>query len=184
MRKIKIKDREIEYKIRRSRRAKNLRIAVYSDARVVVSLPWRMSESFAEKFIREKSSWILDKIFHFKKFGKTSLLRTGSRDDFLKNKKAASELAEERVKFYNRVYGFKYEKIAVKNQTTRWGSCSKKGNLNFNYRILFLPKPLADYLVVHELCHLKEFNHSKRFWDLVGKTIPEYNKIRKELKVL
>ncbi len=68
------------------------------------------------------------------------------------------------------------------NQRTKWGSCSKKGNLNFNYKIALMPEKIADYIVVHELCHLKEFNHSRKFWNLVVKIIPDYLEIKKELK--
>ncbi|NBS67881.1 M48 family peptidase [bacterium] len=71
---------------------------------------------------------------------------------------------------------------AVPTGRTRWGSCSKRGNLNFNYRILFLPPHLADYLIVHELCHLKEFNHSPRFWALVAQGCPNYHACKKELR--
>jgi predicted metal-dependent hydrolase len=90
---------------------------------------------------------------------------------------------EQRIEYYNQYYGFKYNKINIKNQKTRWGSCSKKGNLNFNYKILFLSAETRDYIVVHELCHLKEFNHSKKFWNLVAETIPNYLQIRKNLKL-
>jgi predicted metal-dependent hydrolase len=87
-----------------------------------------------------------------------------------------------RVEELNKPYGFVYGKIAIRNQKTRWGSCSRRGNLNFNYRVGLLPQKLMDYVIVHELCHLGEFNHSYKFWDLVAKTVPEYKAIRQELK--
>jgi len=102
--------------------------------------------------------------------------------EFIENKEKARELINERLKFFNKFYDFNFKKISVKKQNSRWGSCSRKGNLNFNYKILFLPKNIADYIIVHELCHLKEFNHSPRFWALVAKTIPDYKKIRLSLK--
>lgn len=77
---------------------------------------------------------------------------------------------------------FEYNRIFIKNQKTMWGSCSIKKNLNFNYKIIYLPNDLANYLVVHELCHLTHFNHSKNFWALVKKLIPNYKKIHNELK--
>lgn len=77
---------------------------------------------------------------------------------------------------------FIYGRIAIKNHKSRWGSCSKKGNLNFNYRIVALPRHLAEYIVAHELCHLLELNHSPRFWHLVGAMFPDYKKLRAELK--
>jgi predicted metal-dependent hydrolase len=89
---------------------------------------------------------------------------------------------ENRINYFNKFYGFEINRIAIKNTRTRWGSCSSKGNLNFNYKIIYLKPALADYLLVHELCHLGELNHSKKFWALVAKTIPDYNKINKELK--
>ena len=94
----------------------------------------------------------------------------------------AKVLILDRIKHYNSFYGFKINRIAIKNQKTRWGSCSSKGNLNFNYKIIFLRKELADYLIVHELCHLGQLNHSKKFWDLVEKTIPNFVELNKKLK--
>ena len=101
---------------------------------------------------------------------------------YKKMKESALVLAEERIAEFNKFYNFEFGKIRVKNQKSRWGSCSKKGNLNFNYRIALLPKDVADYIIVHELCHLGELNHSKNFWNLVAKTIPNHKEIRKKLR--
>ncbi|NTW22566.1 M48 family metallopeptidase [Candidatus Falkowbacteria bacterium] len=81
-------------------------------------------------------------------------------------------------------YGLKYGRVAIRNQRRSWGSCSQAGNLNFNYRILFLPEHLQEYIVAHELCHLKEFNHGPFFWKHVSSYVPSYKKIRKELKTI
>jgi len=94
----------------------------------------------------------------------------------------ARALVKTKLEYFNQHYGFTYHRISIRNQRSRWGSCSKEGNLNFNYRIIFLPPALADYLIIHELCHLKEFNHSRAFWALVAQTIPHYQTVRRELK--
>lgn len=106
------------------------------------------------------------------------------RVEYLKYKEVAREVAIKRLEYFNQFYNFKYGQVAIRNQKTRWGSCSKKGNLNFNYKIALLPPELADYLVVHELCHLGEFNHSQNFWNLVGKTLPDYRELRKKLRAI
>ncbi|KKQ28050.1 MAG: hypothetical protein US42_C0002G0005 [Candidatus Magasanikbacteria bacterium GW2011_GWC2_37_14] len=92
----------------------------------------------------------------------------------------AKKLINERLKFYNQFYNFKYNRLAIRRQKTRWGSCSSKKHLNFNYKLFFLPLELVDYVVVHELCHLAEMNHGKKFWQLVAQTIPDH-KIRKKI---
>ena len=109
-------------------------------------------------------------------------IRGHSHRDYLKYKERAISLIQERVSYFNKIYDFKYNKINIKSQKTRWGSCSKKGNLNFNYKIALLPQYLADYIIVHELCHLVEFNHSRKFWNSVQKLVPNYPEIRRELK--
>lgn len=98
-------------------------------------------------------------------------------------KEQARVLIHERILFWNRVYGFTYGRVFIKNQKTRWGSCSKQGNLNFSYKLVFLSPHLVDYIIVHELCHLKEFNHGPNFWALVARMIPDYKKCRAELRV-
>ena len=98
------------------------------------------------------------------------------------HKEFARAIIHERVQHWNIHYGFSYHRIAIKNQRRCWGSCSEHSNLNFNYKIVFLPKALMDYVIVHELCHLAELNHSPRFWGLVGQTLPDYSEARAHLK--
>ncbi len=115
-----------------------------------------------------------------------SVYHTRSRKLYSVNKEAARMLVHERVRHFMQYYGPHHNisigKIAIRNQRSRWGSCSKKGNLNFNYKLIFLSPVLQDYIIVHEICHIKEFNHAKAFWSLVGETIPEWKKLRNELK--
>ncbi len=158
-----------------------MRLAVYCDGLVVLTLPHNLQETEAEKFIQEKTKWLVSKINFFKQFKSAPLARYGRRD-YLRYKDEALLLAKEKVAYFNQFYGYKFNKINIKNQKTRWGSCSRKGNLNFNFKMLFLQEKLRDYLIVHELCHLKEFNHSGNFWSQVSKTIPQWLEIRKELK--
>ena len=105
-----------------------------------------------------------------------------SKKHYLQNKEIARDIILESLKSFCDFYGVKYCKLAIRNQKTKWGSCSKSGNLNFNYRIVFLSKEQRDYIIAHEICHLIEFNHSRSFWSEVEKTIPNYKGIRKEIK--
>lgn len=105
-----------------------------------------------------------------------------SRRDYVKYKEAARALVKNRLAHYNELYGFGINRVAIKNSKSRWGSASKKGNLNFNYRVVLLPPDMADYVVVHELCHLGEFNHSPKFWALVARAVPNYKTIKARFK--
>lgn len=93
-------------------------------------------------------------------------------------------IVTERLKHFNAFYNFIYKDVRVKKVSTRWGSCSRKGNLNFSYKLALLLPDEIDYVVVHELCHLAEFNHGPNFWKLVERTIPNYKQIRKGMKVV
>jgi predicted metal-dependent hydrolase len=170
-----------EYTLRVSERARRMRLAVYCDGSFVVTAPVAMDMSLVERFIAQKSRWILDKIDYFKNTA-ANILPKSTRRDYLANKDAALSLAKERIERFNQIFCFTFNRINIKDQKTRWGSCSRRGNLNFNYKIVHLPERLADYIVVHELCHLKEFNHSQKFWNLVAKVMPDYLELRSELK--
>lgn len=100
---------------------------------------------------------------------------------YLEHKEAARALILARLEHFNIHYGLTYNRVAIRNQRRRWGSCSARGNLNFSYRLLFLPPELTDYIVVHELCHLKELNHSPRFWTLVAEVIPDFKHHKRTL---
>jgi len=180
--KIKLYNRKIKYILKTSKRAKRMRLAVYCDGSFIVTRPMGLSENIVERFIIQKSKWVFSKIDYFKQFDFKVF-----KDDhkkYLDSKGDALKFVEERISHFNKLYNFRFNKINIKNQKTRWGSCSRKGNLNFNYKILLLSPKVADYIIVHELCHLKEFNHSRKFWNLIAKTIPDYLEIRNELKKL
>ncbi|MEK7460303.1 MAG: M48 family metallopeptidase [Patescibacteria group bacterium] len=98
------------------------------------------------------------------------------------NKESARAIITLRIEHFNSFYKHTVGDIRIRDQKTRWGSCSEKGNLNFNYKTAFLEPNLRDYVVVHELCHLKEFNHSQDFWALVALSVPDHKALRKELK--
>ena len=100
----------------------------------------------------------------------------------IKKREQARRFVENRLSYFNKFYNFEINRVAIKNTSTRWGSCSSNKNLNFNYKIIYLRKELADYLIVHELCHLGQLNHSKKFWELVKQTIPNFVEINKELR--
>lgn len=178
---ITINNKEIEYTLRVSKRSRSVRVAVYCDGAVVVTKPFFVSQGTVERFISDKAEWVLSKIEYFSRLGiKVFFKNTRAEYGELKNK--ARLIAMQKVVYWNQQYGFSYNRISIKNQKSRWGSCSKKGNLNFNYKIALLPEKLVDYIVIHELCHLGEFNHSKKFWNLVEKAAPDYQNSRNELK--
>jgi hypothetical protein len=178
---ITLQNKKVAYTLRKSKRARRMRLAVYCDGSVVVTTPFHLQETVTERFIREKTEWLFSKIAFFKQFKDKPVARY-SHDDYLKYKEHAYALIESKVRTLADKYGYQYNKLTIKNQKTCWGSCSRKANLNFNYKILFLPEAVQDYIIAHELCHLKEFNHSKRFWNLVSRIVPDYAVMRKELK--
>lgn len=171
----------IEYTLRISKRARNMRLAIYDGGDLVVTIPQCMSEKKAEKFILKKSAWIIGKVQEAIARG-PRISTKERREQFLNYKEKARALVLEKLQTLNTVYGFVFNKIRIGNQKTRWGSCSRKGNLNFSYRIALLPEELVNYIIVHELCHLKEFNHSQNFWKLVERMVPAYKQSRKKLR--
>lgn len=171
----------IPYLLRRNKRAKYISITVEIDGRVIVTLPHRASARHAASYVKKQYKWVLKSIEGLKKY-RNHVMLPGGRGDYLKHKERARMLAHECSAKYCMHYGFSYNRIAIKNLRRSWGSCSAKRNLNFNYKIVHLPRRLAEYVIVHELCHLAELNHSKRFWALVTKTIPDYKECRKALR--
>jgi predicted metal-dependent hydrolase len=171
----------IGYTTKINKRAKRISVRVYPDERVVVTMPKKLPEAFVQGFVERKSEWILQTQDWFKKHPQPVRTKHTKRE-IEQYKKEALQLVTERLLHFNQQYGFRYTKISIRNQKTRWGSCSRTGTLSFNYRIALLPSGLADYIIVHELCHLKEMNHSVKFWKLVSETTPDWKERRKALR--
>ncbi len=172
-------ERTVVYTVRKSVRARHVRISVNCEGAVFVTQPWRIPLIRIEEIVGNKLGWIIRKIDFFKQF---AVFPKESAVEYQKLRVGALELVKSRIEHFNSFYGCRIGKISIRNQRTRWGSCSRKGNVNFNYRIAQLPSELVDYIVVHELCHLKELNHSRKFWQLVEQTTPKHNELRKLLK--
>jgi hypothetical protein len=173
-------DAVIPYTIKRFRRSKRVRFSISQDRALLVTAPKATPLYFIERALREKESWILRTLKYFEGLPKPAGVVSDEKL-YNKYKEEARELVSRRIVYWNAFYNFSWGRISIRNQKTRWGSCSKKGNLNFSYKLALLPKELSDYVIVHELCHLKEFNHSKNFWELLSRTIPDHKKKRKAL---
>lgn len=164
---------------------KTVAIQVNSDLSVIVRAPRSASEKDIEEILKKKEAWISK---HIEKIKKTKERLEAEPTEKLTREKVIA-LAEEalkvipaRVEYFAKVIGVTYGKITIRNQKTRWGSCSSKGNLNFNCLLMLAPPEVLDYVVVHELCHRKQMNHSKAFWSEVEKVLPDYKEARKWLK--
>ena len=164
---------------------KTVAIQVNSDLSVTVRAPRSASEKDIEEILKKKEAWISK---HIEKIKKTKERLEAESTEKLTREKVIA-LAEEalkiipaRVEYFAKVIGVTYGKITIRNQKTRWGSCSSKGNLNFNCLLMLAPPEVLDYVVVHELCHRKQMNHSKAFWLEVEKVLPNYKEVRKWLK--
>lgn len=112
------------------------------------------------------------------------MLRRRSTRHYQTHKERARAWVHARLLHYNRHYAHRYKRVFIKNSKSRWGSCSSRGNLNFNYKLLFLPPQVADYIIVHELCHLRHFNHGPQFWALVAQVCPNYKELRAALRAI
>ncbi|MBP9760591.1 MAG: M48 family metallopeptidase [Candidatus Pacebacteria bacterium] len=169
---------------------KNVRLSVKYDGSITLSVPWWVSRVMAEQYLATKRAWIEEALARVTPSPVLGGRLGGSResrvqeqkDHYTQHKERARILVHERLPELNAHYGFAYGRVAIRKNATSWGSCSSKCNLNFDYRILFLPSHLQDYLIVHELCHLKEMNHSPRFWELVAQVVPAYKQCRTELR--
>ncbi|MDO5456391.1 MAG: SprT family zinc-dependent metalloprotease [Eubacteriales bacterium] len=169
----------MEYTLIRSKR-KTLAVQIKADGSVIVRAPLRCPRREIDRFLLEKDAWIsthrakiLSRLAQEKLHPVPALT-----DEQLKNlKKRASVAIPARVSYFAPLIGrtgVTYGRITIRSQKTRWGSCSSKGNLNFNCLLLLAPPQVLDYVVVHELCHRIHMNHSSRFWAEVARVIPDY----------
>ena len=164
---------------------KTVSIQVNSDLSVILRVPKQLTERDIQKILKEKESWILKHIEAMKQkkaaYDASGLKKlTPAQINELADQ--ALKYIPERVAYFAKQIGVNYGRITIRNQKTRWGSCSSKGNLNFNCLLMLMPSEVIDYVVVHELCHRKEMNHSKAFWQEVENILPNYKNQVKWLK--
>ncbi len=173
-------DYEIIYSSRRT-----TAIQVSPDGRVIVRAPKHCPRGFIDSFICQKEDWVLK---HLSRFEKQRELHSSTKRPPLSGKDRARYMAVARdifmkkAAYYARIMDVSYGRISIREQRTRWGSCSSKGNLNFNWRLILAPEEVLDYVVVHELAHRREMNHSKAFYAIVESVLPDYRSARRWLR--
>ncbi|MDY4839981.1 MAG: SprT family zinc-dependent metalloprotease [Lachnospiraceae bacterium] len=162
---------------------KSVAIQIKPDGTVVLRAPYGVPKRELNRILEEKRSWIEVHLQEIKeREAEQKALPKFSMQEIKELANKALAYIPERVKYYAPIVGVNYTRITIRNQKTRWGSCSSKGGLNFNCLLMLTPPEVIDYVVVHELCHRKEMNHSKAFWDEVEKVLPDYKSAKRWLK--
>jgi predicted metal-dependent hydrolase len=223
-----IKGQTITYTVRRSPRAKRVRLEVTPQTGLTVIIPHRYKIGQLSGLLKSKERWIssnLARFSHFQSLCAKKELKSGDTVPYLgrdlklvkqenhsgadtvmlqgnmlavspglfKNgilemaleqwyRAQAAKLINERADKLSSQMGISYKRIVIRGQKTRWGSCSRKKNLSFNWKLIMAPEPVIDYVIIHELTHLKEMNHSKTFWELVARYCPRWPEYKKWLK--
>ena len=160
-------------------RRRSVGIRVTDAGEVIVRAPLRMPMAQVRSLVESKRDWIEKTLAKVNSRAQVPKL---SREETDALAERARQVIPPRVKAWAARLGVSYGRITIRNQKTRWGSCSAKGNLNFNCVLMLCPEAVLDYVIVHELCHRKELNHSDRFWAEVEKALPDYRQRRKWLK--
>ncbi|SFG33493.1 M48 family metallopeptidase [Oribacterium sp. WCC10] len=161
---------------------KSIVITVNSKAQVIIKAPYRTTDAEIQDILQKRAKWIkehVDKVN--KEIERADSVEPLTNDEIRILGDRAVSYIPKRVEFFAPRVGVSYGRITIRNQKSRWGSCSAKGNLNFNCLLMLTPPDIIDYVIVHELCHRKEMNHSYKFWEEVEKVLPDYKKRRKWL---
>lgn len=176
--------RNVSYEVVRSRR-RTLGIEVTGEARVIVRAPFFVPQSEIDRYVNSQADWIRRHV-RMMQVRRESVCEEREEPlteaELRKLRERAAQELPGKVAYFAQQIGVSYGRITIRNQKTRWGSCSAKGNLNFNCLLMLAPEDVLDYVVVHELCHRKEMNHSESFWAEVEKVLPDYKRRRKWLK--
>lgn len=169
--------------IKSSRRS--VGITIKPGGEIIIRAPKLMPNAIIMSFVQEKAAWILKTYEKQSNIRPSTPTKEKSHQTLALEKRyrdAAKEYIPKRVEYYHQFTGGHYERITIRDQKSRWGSCSGNGTLSFNFRLMLAPPRVLDYVVVHELCHLTHMNHSKEFWTMVESILPDYKEHRKWLK--
>ena len=157
-----------------------MRIQISTGNRVLVTGPLRASFRSLEIFFALHTEWVEKKLRYFRQFPNPSIQLSPA--EYRQKKERARILVHEKLAYWNQRYGYRWKRVTIRNQSTRWGSCSSAGTLSFHAGVIDLPERLQDYLIVHELCHLRALNHGEQFWNLVQKALPDARVLDRQLK--
>lgn len=173
---------QINIQIIRSAR-RTLSLEITRSGQAIIRAPKYMPEAEIQRFVQDKSGW-LQKHLQKRETEQEALRDAGrfTQEEIGKMIRLAKQVIPDKVAYYARLMGVTYGRISIRRQKSRWGSCSREGNLSFNCLLMMAPAEVLDYVVVHELSHRLEMNHSPRFWAHVGDVLPDYRKSKKWLK--
>lgn len=175
----------VDIEVRRSRR-RSIGLEVRPDGSVILRVPNRLPKRDALRFLQEKENWLrrcIAQVEARESFAEAAGIEPLTEEELSALTKAARDYFTEKCAWLAPVVGVDYGRISIRHQKTRWGSCSAKGNLNFNCLLMLAPEEVRDYVIVHELCHRKEMNHSAAFWAEVARVVPDYKEKERWLKV-
>ena len=172
-----------DYRIIRTRR-KTIGLEISPDLQITVRAPYHLSDVRIREFVESKQTWILKHLAIMQDRQAHDPIPAGviSDKELRHMTKEARIIIPERVKYFAKIIGVTYGQITIRHQKTRWGSCSSSGNLNYNCMLMATSPELIDYVVVHELCHRKQMNHSPLFWKEVEEILPDYRNLRSRLR--
>ena len=165
--------------LQKHRFSRQLKLTVNARGQVKVTMPFFASYRVAQEFVATQEVWIRETLAKVQVVPVRAPL---SRSEKEKIRQEAFERIAPLAEYYAKHYGVNFAHISIKDQTTVWGSCSRSGTLSFSWRLIKAPEDVLRYVVIHEVCHLREMNHSKRYWDLVAQTMPDYKVHRRWLK--
>ena len=171
----------VTYELIRSDR-KSVSLQVKPDGSVVVRAPRKLARYRIAQFVKNHEDWILKQQKKLEDYRESRYVITD--EERREGVQKALQIFPERTAYFAARMGVNYGRITIREQKTRWGSCSSAGNLNFNWKLVLMPPEILDYVVVHELAHRKEMNHSSEFWAIVEKELPDYRERRERLKEL
>ncbi|MCI9014102.1 MAG: M48 family metallopeptidase [Lachnospiraceae bacterium] len=176
---------DLPYTLIRSNR-KSCSISITPDGRITVRVPLRISDREIRHLLTDRQTWIITKYLEQQQkqarmpvSDLTDTQRAALTQRYIA---AAREYFPKRAAHFQQFTGGTYSRITIRDQKTRWGSCSARGTLSFNWRLMLAPPAILDYVVVHELCHLTHMNHSPAFWQAVEAVCPDYRDSRRWLK--
>lgn len=162
---------------------RSISIRITPEKEILIRVPEWISHRQLDAFLCEKKDWILTT---WQSIPEPPVLSIREQNQIAalekRYKRAAHEYIPARVAYFHQFTGGSYDKVTIRDQKTRWGSCSSSGTLSFNYRLMLAPPQILDYVVVHELCHLKHMNHSPAFWQAVADVLPDYKERKQWLK--